>query len=70
MLDKAKFRLLKALTQSVAANRLRVRLDKTASALSDDVGWVNVWRRHVGGVVEGAVVCVVLIQSPFSGVLD
>lgn len=37
---------------------------------SDDVGRVHSWRRHICRVVERAVVGVVLLQGPFSGVLD
>lgn len=36
----------------------------------DDISRVNVWRRDICCVEEGAVVGVVLIQSPFCGILD
>lgn len=37
---------------------------------SDDISWVHILRRHICRVIEGAVVGVVLIESPYSGVLD
>lgn len=36
----------------------------------DDVSWGNIWRGDICRVEEGAVVGVVLIQSPFCGILD
>lgn len=36
----------------------------------DDISWVNIWRRDICRVEEGAVVGIVLIQSPFCGILD
>lgn len=35
---------------------------------SDDICWVHIWERHIRGVEEGAVVCIVLTQVPLSGI--
>ena len=37
---------------------------------SDDVSRVHSWRRHICCVEEGAVVGMVLIVNPFSGIFD
>lgn len=36
----------------------------------DDISWGNIWRGDICRVEEGAVVGVVLTQSPFCGILD